>query len=406
MTEQTTTPLSELITKYGSDARQRSNVTEILDRSRTSTQRVGTTPQTGSKDDTGKIAEEIAGIQLELADLATEYGGLTVEFKDLFGAQKIYKVKESLKLSYYQVTGNKKASQDIRKKAMTRHRGQLENLVDKIAGVFEQQRQKAIEGRNRAQALRLQSMADIRRPDKKIVTSMRNSYVGDASYAQEQQEVKKLEMELEDIQGTLETYEKKATDAKTGGDMDSVYKFTDEMLQVLEIKHRVLDGKLSTEGKVSDIRRKILDDSEAIQSVKGAVEMTYANYSLLNSLVDSMNEIEIKYRHAQEDMIPVFKTQAAIAVVGLSGAEMKEALTRTAALSSKLMDANERLIKALSTETFELLRTPIYDPVKARDARERIDAHYEEINALKMEWAEANKSVSTQPTEPHYSHHT
>jgi hypothetical protein len=178
------------------------------------------------------------------------------------------------------------------------------------------------------------------------------------------------------------------------------------MSEVLDMKYGVLDGKLAADGVVSEIRRKILDSSEGVQSAKGATAASRVNYHAINALIDAYNELEIKYRHALSDMVPVFKIQAGIAVSGKQALEMKEALLRSAAISNRLMNFNSKLVTHLATEVFELTKTPLYDPVKARAVEDRISSYMTQLNQAKIEWAENQQRISEIPNAPHYAKQT
>jgi len=190
---------------------------------------------------------------------------------------------------------------------------------------------------------------------------------------------------------------------RASGNIQEVVRLTDEMSQVLDMKHQILDGQLSAERLTSEIRRQILDSSEAVQSSKGAIAASKVNYRAINALVDSLSELEIKYRHAKEDMVPVFKIQGKIAAGGLAALEMRDTLLKVSAISERLMEANARMVMHLAAESFELLQTPLYDPVKAQATEERLRLYMTDLNQKKMEWADNMQQLGTSPTAtPHY----
>ncbi len=353
---------------------------------------------TGTGDD---VYKEMAGIQLDLAELAERYGKLNVNFASLVGKDKVYGLWEALKIKVYETVGKRERAREMKMDAYSRHGNGMEILVDKMSEVLADQHEKAKQGKSLAERLQAENVAHLKRLDKKLVDSLRKSYAGTADYATAEQEVKRLEDELRGIDDALMACEKEVQDAKMRSDLNAVNALTDKMTSVLDIKYGVLDGKLSADGAVSEIRRQLLDKAEALQSVKGATAATKVNYQATMTLIDAMNELEIKYRHAKEDMVPVFKSQAKIATLGMSQKEMRDTLLKVAGISTRLMDANARMVKHLSAQTFELLQTPLYDPEKARAVEEDIRAYREEMNKLKMEWVEAQQSLSI--ADPHYA---
>ncbi len=156
---------------------------------------------------------------------------------------------------------------------------------------------------------------------------------------------------------------------------------------------------------VSNIRREILDSAEGVQSSKGAAAASKANYVAINALIDSMSELEIKYKHAMEDMVPVFKIQGKIASASIAASDIKNTLIEVAAKSQQLMEANANLTMHLAAEVFDLLKTPIYDIDKAEAVTQQVQGFMKDLNNQKMEWAENQQRLSAIPEQPHYATH-
>ncbi len=410
MTEATSTRLAGLIEKYKTEqpaeragAHQAFDAKTSYEDDKKALQRISKAPQAGSKISTGDIHAEMAGIQLDLADLADQYGKLNVSFQHLIGAKKIYNIGDVSKIAFYSVLGRKGKVKEVKVNAAKRRGDSIEFLVDKMTEVLNEQYQKAVQGRDRAKTLQVENVAHMKNLDKKLIESIRGNYSTSADLAAAEQEVKKLEAELGEIDGLLESYENDIQKAKTAGSVDLVSKLVGEMSQALDIKYGVLDGRLAADGVVSEVRRSMLNHAEGVQSAKGAVAASKTNYQAINALIDAMNDLEIKYRHACEDMIPVFKIQGRIAAGGMQALEMRDTLVRVANASQRLMEANERLVTHLARETFELLQTPIYDVEKAKVVEARIKASMDELNQLKKDWAENQQRLTEQPSAPHYA---
>jgi hypothetical protein len=366
-------------------------------------ERISRAPQLEGK--SSDIPIEMAKIELELADLAEDYGQLNVNFKNLVGKEKIYTLGDVFSLGYHSlpIIGSKQKKREVKIQAIKRRGDALEVLVSRMTDVLNEQHQKTIDGKSHAQEMQVSNIAFMKQLDSALIERLKSSYVGTSDYAEGQKEVGKLEAELNDINGVLTEYEGKVQAAKGSGDVETVKKLTGEMSEVLEMKYQILDGKLTADGTVSEIRRKMLDSAEGIQSAKGAISASKVNYQAISALIDSYSELEIKYRYALSDMIPVFKTQAQIATAGKSALQMKEAILRTAEISNRLMEFNSRLVTHLATEVFDLLKTPLYDPVKAREVEEKIKNYMTELNSAKVEWAESQQTIKDMPDSPHYS---
>ncbi len=409
MTEQTQVKngLEGLTQKYGYNADTKTVTNRSFDgaaelsSSKKNLRRISNSPQTSTS--TGDVHVQMASIQLDLAELADEYGKINVNFSSLVGSKKLYGLLEGMRIKGNEFVGRKKAAKELKLKAIQRRGDAIEYLVNQMSEVLDQQYEKVVQGGAKCRGVQLENISHLKTLDRKLVDSLKNGVYKGVDMSQAEKEVSRLETELNDIQKVLEDYEGKINTAKRTGDIDAVSKLADEMSQVLDIKHGVLDGRLGAEGIVSEIRRKILGSAEAVQSSKGAIAASKVNYQALELLIGSYHDLEIKYKNAKEDMIPVFKIQGKIAAMGTEVANLKTLLLRVADISNKLMKANSDLVTKVSSETFNLLQTPIYDPVQMREAEEKLSAYRAELNRNKIEWAESVQSIKETPDQPHYA---
>ncbi|MBI5066197.1 hypothetical protein HZA97_08230 [Candidatus Woesearchaeota archaeon] len=399
--------LEKLTEQYGYNANTRTvtnrsfdSATE-LESSKKNLRRISNSPQTATS--TGDVHVQMASIQLDLASLADEYGKLNVNFSTLVGSKKLYGLVEGMRIKGNELIGRKQAAKALKLRAIQRRGDSIEYLVNQMSEVLNQQYQKVIEGGAKCRGVQLENISHMKTLDRKLVESLKSGVYKGVDMAQAEKEVEKLETELNDIQKVLEDYETKINAAKRTGDIDGVSKLADEMSQVLDIKHGVLDGRLGAEGVVSEIRRKILGSAEAVQSAKGATAASKVNYQALELLIGSYHDLEIKYKNAKEDMIPVFLIQGKIAAMGMEVSNLKDLLLRVSNISNQLMKANSDLVTKVSSETFNLLQTPLYDPVKMREAEEKLSAYRAELNRNKIEWAESVQSIKEVPDQAHYA---
>ncbi len=370
-------------------------------------ERLSQEPKLKDPTTTGELHAELAELHLDLANLADKYGKLNVKLKDVIGKESIYSLGEVIALAFHKlpVIGSKNRRKEIMIQAARRRGDLIERLVEAMSEVLNEQYQRAIEGKTRSKEMQIENVAHMKTLDKKLIDSLKGGYSGGADLTTAQQEIKKLEKELDDIDAVLGEYEKDVQTAKAAGDIDKVNELTYEMGEVLDIKHGVLDGKLAADGIVSEIRRKMLDSAEATQSAKGATAASKVNYQAINALTDAMNELEIKYHHALEDMIPVFKIQGKIAAVGQSALDLHNTLREVSAISGRLMDTNAKLVMHLAAETFELLKTPLYDVEKAKQIEGKIKDYMTKLNENKRAWAENQQRLTEVSTTPHYAKH-
>ncbi|MEK6845458.1 MAG: hypothetical protein AABY26_01760, partial [Nanoarchaeota archaeon] len=80
-----------------------------------------------------------------------------------------------------------------------------------------------------------------------------------------------------------------------------------------------------------------------------------------------------------------------------------KAICNPSDISQKLMEANVELVQHLATETFELLKTSLYDPEKANIVEVRLKDYMTNLNRMKVEWAENQQRVIEPAQQPHYA---
>lgn len=370
--------------------------------------RLSNAPQTesGKGIDTATLYKDMAGIQMDLAELTEQYGKLNVNFQSVMGKNKFLTYTDVAKVLAYNLILQKQKARQVKLDAAGRKGETLVFLVDRMGEVLGDQHQKAVKGREYAQQVQLENVAHAKLMDRTFVERLGASYIGTSDIEEATAELVKLENELNEIDGVLVEYEGKVQQAKVAKDVNEVKRLTGEMTEVLNMKEGVLDGRLSAEGIVSDIRRDFLKSAEGIQSAKGAIAATKVNYQATTLWIDAMNELVFKYEHALHDFVPVFQAQAKIAAGGLEALAMKEALLKASQLSQRLMEANEKLVTKLTSEVFDLVKTPLYDPIKAKAVEDRLKEYATQLNDSKKQWAEAQQSVAESVSQPHYAKRT
>ncbi len=399
--------LEELTKKYGAPSKsEREHVSNIFETDRgkevRKLRRISAQPDLKEAPSIGDIHRDMAEIQLDLAELAETYGKLNVNLQTVFGKDGIYGAKDLTGIAIYSVLMNKGKVRNIKLDAIKRRGDAIDYIVNKMAEVLETQHQKTIQGRTQAERIKLDSVSDMKRLDRKLIECLKSSKYSDVDYETAQAEIEKIENEVKEIDDVLKNYETGIQNAKAEKNLEKVAQLSAEMAQVLDMKYKVIDGELAAEGVVSEIRRYILDSAEGVQSAKGALAATRVNYQVALALEDSLNELEIKYKHALEDMIPVFKGQAKLAQVGTQALDVRDTLVKVAEKSQKLMEVNEKIVTRLAIETFDLLKTPIYDVKKARAIELRIQDYMTQLNENKMSWAEQQSTI-TDTAGPHYA---
>jgi len=355
------------------------------------------------RDNLGGVQKEIAAIQLDMIDFVDEHGKLNAKFLDAISKGGKFTLGEYFRMKFYGMTGNKTKVKAIKVDAMGRKSDSMITLVDLIGDVANEILQSAKQGKSRAEQLQTEVVSHMKYLHSEFVKNLSSGNYTGVDEATAQREVDKFKKELSDLDDVIGSYEGKIRTAKTANDLDQVRALAKELDEVYQMQHGVLDGRLAADGVVSEIRRQLLDAAEGAQSAKGAIAASKVNYEAATKLVDIFNEQEIKYRHACDHMLKVFKQQAQVYTATKMASDMKDALLKMSELSNRLMQSNAKMVMQVAEDTFELLQASIYDPDQTRAIREKLEAHTADLNARKKEWAEAQLTGTEGPQEPGYA---
>ncbi len=355
----------------------------------------------GEKVDNNDFHVVFAGICLDLVDIIEEHGMLTSNFSDVIGKRKYLSPGQWLKVKLYSAIGAKQKATTVKKDAVTQKNKNLNIVVDRIADVVDNLYQKSVQAREKVTEAMSKNIDYRKEKDKALIERIRDSYHGGADEALAVEELRKLEVELGDIEKIVEDYDDKIFKAKKENNLPEVNRLTDEVLQTLEYKHEVLDGKVAADGVVSEIRRKMLDSAAGIKSAREALVRSKENYEVFRGLLDTISRQEILYKYEREDMVEIYREQATAAIMGLEDLDRSDALDKLSATSEKLAEANAKLLLHLYRVTSEQL----YNPRVDREASERriheIKTMRAEIEQKDREFVEATQRLRS-PQEPAY----
>jgi len=343
---------------------------------------------------TAELYGDMARVELELADLAQRYGKLNVEFTNLVGKNAVYSAGEAAWLIWYSlpVFGDKKKLIDLKVKGATKKGANIEILVNKIVEVVDEQHQKSIEGKERIRDLQIGVVGQIKTLNRNLVERLSTGYTGSYDHAEAEEELKRLESELTEIGGILTDYEGKVQTARDTRDVEKVKELVGEMNEVLEYQEQILDGRLQAEGVHQEIRRDILESAEGVQSAKGALARANVTYQIINGLIDTMDQAEFKYRHFKEDLVPLFKVEAAAASIADGSEAMQKRLVEISSAYQNLSEGLARTSMRLSEQAFNLTQMDLAGSERAKELEGILSEHAKEMHRLQMEWAEAENT--------------
>jgi hypothetical protein len=70
------------------------------------------------------------------------------------------------------------------------------------------------------------------------------------------------------------------------------------------------------------------------------------------------------------------------------------------------MAFNAKLVRVLTTKSYEMLKTPLYDVEESNQIEQELKGYLDALNQNKLDWAESVTTVSSNPVSPHYTRHT
>jgi hypothetical protein len=358
-------------------------------------QRVSSSPRTAERGgETETLYRNLADIQMSLAELAEEQGKLDIRFKDVVGSERYLQAADLAKILGWGVLLQKRRVRAVKLDAIARKGETIDNLSDRIAEVIEEEHQNAVKGIELAYNVQTQTIEHTKTVGKNLVSRLKGSYVGDVDLANGEKEVARIESELKNYETIISDYETKILTAKKEGKVGDLEKLTEELTQIVEEQGFKVDKKQESDKIVHEITRQILDYADGVRSARNALEALKVSDKQCNALIDSWNKLEIKYRHAKEDMIEIYRIQGKIAAYGTRGLEMNRVLQQTAESYRQLLEHNERLVLHLTKQTFDLIKTDLYDPEKCKEIETRLTAALEEQKKAEMTWAQ-NQQIMT-----------
>jgi hypothetical protein len=358
-------------------------------------ERISSTPRANNNSGGAEnLYQELSSIELGLADLVDSYGKLDVRFGDVVGSNRYLKPVDTAKILAWNLLLQKKKAREVKIGAQRRKGNLVDFLSDRMAETIEEQHQYAIKGVALAKGVHIQNTNHRKTVSKNLVSRLTGSYTSDSDLSMAERDVLNRQAELVDYEGIIADYESQIIEARKIRDTEKLDKLTADLTQLIRDQGIVIDGKQDADNIVHEIRRKVLDYSEGVRSARNALEALKVSDLQCNSLIDSWDKLEIKYRHAKDDMMEIYRIQGKIAAYGSKGREMNKMLSETAALYRRLLEHNEKLVVTLSQETFDLIKTDLYDPVKCKEIEARLSQKLEEHKKMEMEWAQNQQLVT------------
>src|SRR3989344_121228 len=391
--------LAALRERYSASTTPRQDAYKTFDRTlekTVSSTRLSQTPKTADQNmlETVELYRANKQIQLDLARYLNQYGKLNVSFKTAVGKDALYTKGDVFAIIINSALMRRSKVDEIKVNAAGRKGETIVTLVNYMAETLAELKETAVKGRDLAKRVQTDTIVHMKKMDRTLIERLTSSYVGGSDLEEATSELTKLEKELADFDQITNDYEEKIISAKNANDVNTLKRLTSEVTEVLNMKEDVLDGRRTAEGVVSDIRRKILQSAEGINSAKNAISATKVMYKTNNMWIDSMDQQVFKYEHALSDMVPIFRLEGEQAAGQARALEQVEALLQASEIMERLMQNNAEMGKVLAKNTFELTKKNLIDREKAKELLEDLNQMDAQLNKEKMEWADAQQRIS------------
>lgn len=361
-------------------------------------QRLSRAPTLNNRDEYAEIFREQVGIDLMFADIAEEHGKLNLSFWETLKKNRIFTLGDWTSYKFNSMLGKvvpsrKEVARNIKQEALVRKESNLHGILNRVEAVANDIYQNRIKAEDLARQTQARNVVHIKKLYRDLVSHMSDAYSQTSDHAGAEEEVKKFERELNEIDKVLVNYEDDLRGAKAAGDLTKVDQLTKEMLQVVDMRDEVLNGQLAAEGANLEIRRQILDATEGIKVAKEAILASQANYENINSLIDSAAKQKIMYKHFLDKMVEVMQISGVVSVQGRESLKAKDALVNMYSAMAAQLDANARMCMKLSADTSNFLYADKIDREALKQVRANVRGFMQEQYKQDMQWAQQNQTL-------------
>ncbi len=128
------------------------------------------------------------------------------------------------------------------------------------------------------------------------------------------------------------------------------------------------------------------EESKARKYTKNAMNALRLNDRTIDLLIETYEELEIKYKTVLEFLFPVLLIQGKAIILNQEAVQLKEELINIVETSQELIKANTDLTITLSQQNKYLSRKQIPDLNEAKKAEELLNEVREELKAQKSKW--------------------
>ncbi|HLP79598.1 MAG TPA: hypothetical protein VK158_03115 [Acidobacteriota bacterium] len=357
--------------------------------------RVSASPkQDTQKDEAAQIREEMAQITLSLSKLGRQYGVHNAEFADLLSKNGSFKLHERFRLGWYtHVWKNQDKADEIEVNAYTRNAESLDTIAQKMDEVVTTAYQRAEEGLAKVLETRTRAINNKRFLERSLIDKLQEGYVSDDEMAEATAEVTKYMTELSFFDETLTMLHAEIEKAKNANDVGAVKALAQKAQETLDKKYDLVDGKVGADGKVSDLRRRVLSVAHSVDTIKGSIVASDVSMAQAEQYVTQFNKLKDMYMDMKTYVMENFKISARLASQGQLADRLADGLITLGSSARAMLDINQRLLEHVEQKIRTIYETPVYSVEDGRQIRSRLLEFESEVLEKDMQYAEAQKSI-------------
>lgn len=373
------TPFEELLSRYGmEESNEAPNPRRPPDRTddREALFRIGQEPSTHPS----RFDRRMLKAHIDLAELTARYEALSEQLDVALQENET----PPLSARIVRLLGFRRKARSLQFRKEDRRSASIMTLVDEMADILSMEHQEALVAKESAEALRTATAAEMKRIDRELIRRLRQSaedkpdLFGDRAEAEE--EIARFEGELAEIREAVERLETDLDKARAGNGEAEVECLSEQLAQLLALKEAVLTSQTANGGPPTPLRRRLLAGVPGIDGLRASASLARSSHEALVTLLETMTELEARYRHALTHMLPSFLGAGELVE---SGGDARARLLDVNRQTRTLLDDNERLATHVARETFELMIDPETAPAVERDLR----VSRAELGDLRTRWA-------------------
>lgn len=332
-----------------------------------------------------RFEKSLLKAQIDLAELTERYEALSEQLDVALEESD----RPPLTARLLRLLGRRREAQRVAWRKRAQRAAAIMTLVDEMADILGLEHEQALLAKESASALRYAAAEEMSRIDREILRRIRAHLTERCDTAGDEEEVSRLQKELEEIRETIDQTAAALDGRMLRDEEANIEGLAEELSHLLDLKEAVLTGQVAAGGAVTELRRRFLEATPGLDALRAAAAVARSSYEAQTTLLDTMTQLEARYRHALAHLLPLFRIESDLSSASTS-AGARARLLDLNRRARRLLDDNERLATHVAREALELMIDPAKAPAVARDIR----VCRTELGDLRTRWAEERTRLS------------